>query len=51
MMRRRSYRKATANRVALRPRLWPGVPLSWDVLGQRYATDEYTGRQGDCTYL
>jgi hypothetical protein len=31
--------------VALRPRLSPGVPLSWDVPGQRDATVRYTSRQ------
>ena len=31
--------------MALRPRLWPGVPLSWDVLGQRYVMVRYKGRQ------
>jgi hypothetical protein len=31
--------------VALRPRLSPGVPLSWGVTGQRDATVWYTSRQ------
>jgi len=31
--------------VALRPRLSPGVPLSWDVLEQGDATVRYASRQ------
>ena len=37
--------------MALRPRRWLGVPLSWDVSGQRHATVRYPAGQDTLTPL